>query len=83
MPGSSWTLLAEDCLAKLMDSKVDTKMENAVDYMMSDTESCCVATLLETSLKHTLTGLLLTLGPASPTPSPTGSSVLKDYITAS
>ena len=31
--------LAADCLAKLMDSKVDTKMENTVDYMMSDTES--------------------------------------------
>jgi integrator complex subunit 5 len=46
--------LAEDCLAaKLMDSKVDTKMENTVDYMMmSDTESC-VAALLETSVKHT------------------------------
>jgi len=44
--------LAADCLAKLMDSKVDTKMENTVDYMMSDTESC-VAALLETSVKHT------------------------------
>jgi len=44
--------LAADCLAKLMDSKVDTKMEINVDYMMSDTESC-VAALLETSVKHT------------------------------
>jgi len=44
--------LAADCLAKLMDSKVDTKIENTVDYMMSDTESC-VAALLETSVKHT------------------------------
>ena len=74
--------LAEDCLAKLMDSKVDTKMENTVDYMMSNTESCCVATLLETSVKHTLTGLLLTLGPASPTPSPTGSSALGSRTTS-
>ena len=45
-------VLAEDCLAKLMDSKVDTKMENTMDYMMSDTESS-VAALLETSVKHT------------------------------
>jgi len=44
--------LNADCLAKLMDSKVDTKMEHTVDYMMSDTESC-VAALLETSVKHT------------------------------
>jgi integrator complex subunit 5 len=78
--------LAEDCLAKLMDSKLDTKMENTVDFMMSDTESC-VAALLETSVKHnphfdwvvahigscfshTITHRVLSVG-------------LKDYITAS
>ena len=37
-----------------MDSKVDTKMGNTVDYMMSDIESF-VAALLETSVKHYIT----------------------------
>lgn len=78
--------LAEDCLAKLMDSKVDTKMENTVDYMMSDTESC-VAALLETSVKHTphFDWVVAHIGSCFPhTVTHRVLSVgLKDYITAS
>ena len=79
-------VLAEDCLAKLMDSKVDTKMENTVDYMMSDTESC-VAALLETSVKHTphFDWVVAHIGSCFPhTVTHRVLSVeLRDYITAS
>lgn len=78
--------LAADCLARLMDSKVDTKMENTVDYMMSDTESC-VAALLETSVKHTphFDWVVAHIGSCFPhTVTHRVLSVgLKDYITAS
>jgi len=78
--------LAADCLAKLMDSKVNTKMENTVDYMMSDTESC-VAALLETSVKHTphFDWVVAHIGSCFPhTVTHRVLSVgLKDYITAS
>jgi len=45
--------LSAECLTKLMDAKVDTKMmSDAGPGVMSDTESC-IAALLETSVKHT------------------------------
>ena len=43
--------LSADCLSKLMDSKVNTRGVGSEGAMMSDTESC-IASLLETSVKH-------------------------------
>jgi len=77
--------LAADCLAKLMDNKVDTKFENSPDYTMSDTESC-VAALLETSVRHTphFDWVVAHIGSCFPhTVTHRVLSVgLKDYITA-
>ena len=43
--------LSADCLAKLMDSKVNTGGVTSGSSIMSDTDSC-IAALLETSVKH-------------------------------
>jgi integrator complex subunit 5 len=69
-----------------MDSKVDTKLENTVDYMISDTESC-VAALLETSVKHTphFDWVVVHIGSCFPhtVTQRVLSDGLKDYLTAS